>query len=89
MPLSEDKDVSTFPVWNAATGDNDRFPTCETIAGRNERRRNPATVSNGDTLQAAMAPLARLWRRPATVADAKPESAEAALSQRPCEDAQR
>ena len=49
----------------------------EQSAVTGERVEDPAKLSNGDILQAVIAPLARLWRRStATVVDPKPGSAE-------------
>ena len=49
----------------------------EQSAVRDERCEDPTKLSNGDILQAVIAPLARLWRRSAAAAvDLTPESAE-------------
>jgi tetratricopeptide (TPR) repeat protein len=49
----------------------------EQSAVTGERVEDPAKLSNGDILQAVIAPLARLWRRStATAVDPKPGSAE-------------
>jgi tetratricopeptide (TPR) repeat protein len=49
----------------------------EQSAVGDERREDPTKLSNGDILQAVIAPLARLWRRSTSAAvDLKPESAE-------------
>jgi tetratricopeptide (TPR) repeat protein len=49
----------------------------EQSAVRDERCEDPTKLSNGEILQAAIAPLARLWRRSTSAAvDLKPDSAE-------------
>jgi tetratricopeptide (TPR) repeat protein len=49
----------------------------EQSAVRDERCEDPTKLSNGDILQAVIAPLARFWRRSTAAAvDLKPESAE-------------